>query len=819
MTIKYYRNKQLTYAGRKRYSDISKFEPFFTEQNRKVVLGDGANTIIKTSVSNICDYVTINNTRWFVTSYTYLNGAQVQLYLQRDVIGEYALTDNGLSNWYGKIERGYTDSIIKNRRELSLNRVLKNRKYLKPTTNVYGNYTVDNHDKEIWGILHFVKPTGIDPSTGKEYESSVTVNIPAFAPLTADYPVIENGKQFKISSRAGRGLEMNITAVWTNNIGTVNGHSYYFAGVYPKSVNSWTTAKMQYAQGQSPRSDVTTVVIQLKGKVSETLAGIAVDKFLDAVGSLLSYQNNTLMPFVSQSDYPEDVYDYNGVIVKDENKFYSYSSKITYKKVTGSVNQTDIKNKILEIGSISSNTAENIVINPLEVNTTSFGFYSYNYVDYTLKQYFRTELDDYASGNIVIDTNKGIVNEPFITMVIPLYNVSVGGNGDYKVKRDNAFTVFNSIIQYLSGENPYLIDAQIYPYCPDLADVTNSINGVPIFSILSSSYNRNVDVSLLPLMDVKKEYITREYSIVSPEQSYKYDFAIYDYIKSRLPLETNNLLNSKSLTVKIKTALKPFAIISSAVIIPENGEVDNWSSENGVLAGITYESDLRGCKPSSNGFEASLSSNLFEQYKRQNSNYQQIFSLQQKELSLSQDTERVNEKVQSIVNTLTQTAFGAIAGAQMADAQIFGTSFSKPIGAVSGSLSAGAAVGSMSIWQYSQNEKLRTFEKDLQQQNFDITIGTIKNLPNSVNRISSFNELILQDFWYVIETYECTEAEQFIAQEFIDRYGYGIGVIGLLSNYYKEGWFLRSTLISSTLQVNLHNVANDELKGGVYIYE
>lgn len=817
MTIKYYKNKLLTYAGRKRYNDISKFEPFATEQSRKVVLGDGANTTIKTSVSNICDYVTINDTRWFVTSYTYLNGAQVQLHLQRDVIGEYALTDNGLSNWYGKVERGYTDTVLKNRRELSLNRILKNRKYLKPTTNTYGNYTVNNHEKEIWGVLHFVKPTGIDPNTGEEYESSVTVNIPAFAPLTADYPVIENGKEFKIQEEIFGNVEFNLTVIIQNLLGVKKDTKSFYCGVNRRSVNSWSTAYVEYTGNDSPRSDIREVVIALKAQtIYEGLIKSCVTKFLDRIGLVISSNGNNVIPLPSTTEYPVEEYNYDGIIVKEGTKFYSYSSTNKYVIIDKSTSQDNLYDAISSIGNFEYSGVEIIV--PTNQPTTK-QYYMTNYVKYTLKKYSRVELSDYASGNLIIDTNKGIVNEPFITMVIPLYNVSIGGNGEYNVKRDDAFTVFNSIIQYLSGENPYLIDAQIYPYCPDLAGVTNSINGVPIFSILSSSYDRSVDISLFPLMDVKKEYITREYSIVSPEQSYKYDFAAYDYIKSRLPLETNNSLNSKALKIKIKTALKPFAIISSAVIIPENGETDNWSNENGVLAGITYESDLRGCKPSSNGFEASLSSNLFEQYKRQNSNYQQIFALQQKELSLSQETERVNEKVQSIVNTLTQTAFGAIAGAQMADAQVFGTSVTKPAGAIAGGLTAGATVGAMSAWQYSQNEKLRAFEKDLQQQNFDITIGTIKNLPNSINRISSFNELLLQDFWYVVETYECTEAEQFIAQEFIDRYGYGIGVIGLLSNYYREGWFLRSTLISSTLQVNLHNIANDELKGGVYIYE
>ena len=102
---------------------------------------------------------------------------------------------------------------------------------------------------------------------------------------------------------------------------------------------------------------------------------------------------------------------------------------------------------------------------------------------------------------------------------------------------------------------------------------------------------------------------------------------------------------------------------------------------------------------------------------------------------------------------------------------------------------------------------------------FDLQIGTIKNLPNSINRISSFNEIILNDFWFTIETYECTEYESEIVDTFIQSYSYLIGVYDYVSNYVNEGWFVRAKIISSSYAVNLSVIADTELKGGVYIYE
>ena len=153
MNITYYKDSRLAYASRNRYKDISNAVILGQENQKAVLLGDGANTSIKTKSSNVCDYVTIDGTRWFVTSYTYVNGGQVVLNLQRDVIGEF-----GVDSMYGKIERGHTDGILKYRKELSLNQILKKRSKLLPSTNQYGNYLVNNHNNEMWGIFYLVKP-------------------------------------------------------------------------------------------------------------------------------------------------------------------------------------------------------------------------------------------------------------------------------------------------------------------------------------------------------------------------------------------------------------------------------------------------------------------------------------------------------------------------------------------------------------------------------------------------------------------------------------------------------------------------------------
>ena len=797
MLIKYYKNKELIYTNRKRYRSFS-FIPFNQEIQKSVSLGDGANTQIKTSKKNICNYVIIDNTRWYVTSYVYMNGGQVTLFLQRDVIGEF-----GFADCFGKIERGFTDSFLKYRKELSLNEILKDRKKLIPNTFKYGNFEVDSHDNELWGILYFVKPTGIDPNTGKPYPEQVNVNIPAFSPNYVTYPLINSdtkviGKtnpkvyaRFKV--KCGLDIfityfDINISFYYDNNSWS---YTIYINRISEDAFDNWDIN----IYSRQPLTN--EIDISLKEKVIKTL--------FDNIASELISDNlsSNGFSFPAIPDLPADEIDYTDKIVKENNLFYYYTSSERIQTFSGTVNKESFNNFVkgfsyIEIEGfpilVDTNSQKDENINSSLILSSNF--------DATIKTYKRTILSNDESGNINIDTTQQLTDEPYSILVFPLFDCIISGNGEnYIIQKPQAFMIFNTVIQYLSGDAPYLVDAQIYPYCPVLTSVASKLNNYPFFKISSNTYIHNCEIQLLPKSDIKKEYIERTYSIISPEQSGKFNFQFYDYINEVID---NNGTNMAKMTVAVKTALKPFGIISSAVIQPTLNS----------LIGLTYGSDLRGSQPASNGFECSLSSNAFETYKRQNSNYQQIFKLQQDELQLTHETERVNEKTSLSVNTLTATAMGAIGGAALTGGGALGIA-----GAVAGGAAAGVTVGLASSTQYEQNEKLREFEATQQKQIFDLQIGTIKNLPNSINRISSFNEIILQDFWYIIEVYECSDYEKEIVDYFINNYGYGIGVFSFISNFYKEGWFIRSTLVTSNFLPNLHEIASKEFMRGIYIYD
>ena len=812
MVIKYYNNPELSYSARKRYGNFS-FESFAEETQKSVILGDGATTTIKTSKDNICNYVVIDNTRWFVTSYVYLNGRQVELSLQRDVIGEF-----GLSGLVGKVERGYTDTFIRNRKELSLNQILKKRILLKPDSKQYGNYSVDNHNNELWGILYFVKPTGINPATGEPYPDKLNINIPAFAPNYVNYPLLDDGTKVISQTLSGVGMIYDVR-IPVSSRPVDEPYVYYKITTRFNFVGSnyaWTishTIKTYYRDKSFGKFNGWTINTDLP-VANESLAVKLLNSLADNIAYGIRTNPSNGITFPELPDLKVESLDYNNIIVKDGNNFYKFSSTDSIDNGYGTVDKNSFESHILSFDntsvSIESSSGQTTTYNIRIYPSEELKYSLTSRLEYYIRTYKRTQLSPVESGSIEIDLKQQLVDEPYSILVFPLFDVKISGTRIYNIQRSQAFMIFNTVIQYLSGDNPYLIDAQIYPYCPILTDVACQLvvdeNAYPFFKIQSNTYTHEVKTQLLPLSDIKKEYIEREYSIISPEKSGKFTFNFYDYVNT---VNDYDGKNKAELGVIIKTALKPFSIVSYAVITPELNS----------LMGITYSSDLRGCCPTSNGFECSLSSNQFETYKRQNSNFQQIFALQKEELQVQHAVERVNDATSTIINTITAESMGAIAGASMADTGLLNVTGSKIAGAVAGGVASGTIVGGAMIAQSVGNAKLRNYEEYLQQANYDLQIGTIKNLPNAINRISSFNEIILRDFWYVIEVYECSNEEKEIVNNFIERYGYGIGVIDYVYNYYKEGWFIRSTLTSSNLQTNLHVIAGKELMGGIYYYE
>lgn len=784
MRVFYYKDDNLKYSSRKRGNFPLPHNPNF-EDYKGYVLGNGAYTSIKTSADNICDYVIFQfedgvklNQSWFVIDYTYLNGSQVQLNLRRDVVRDF-----GISKMFGKVERGYTNTILKNRKELNLNQVLNRRIPIKSNSLERGNYSVNKNTNEMWGILYLTRQS--------ENKDSVTIPIAGFTPEVYDgIDFIPNGTEYVNSVSYNTSVSFNVELLNSKNI---NISGYYNILVSYPSINSYPVVTATRITGTGIYID-----IRINDKDSQLISSIN-----NLEGLFLYYfsQNNTYYSLPNEVivDIPSNIPLYSGFNLRDGGDTYNYTIDTISKPGYGTVNEADLLSDIVLFinNNYIGHMAEYLGNASLSAISESISsVYKYNCV----------KLSPEESGSIVLELNKSSISEPYYIFAVPLYDCTISNSStSYTVNGSTAFNMFNQVIEYLSGENGYLVDAQIYPYCPPLRGVNTVLGDVPFFTILSNTYDVECDVNLYPLIDVKKEYIVHEYSLIAPDQSNKFTFNFYDYVDKFEPMGSDGKFNSADIKIVVKTCLKPFSIMSFAIPIPYMSKLNT-----------TYDSDIRGCSPSSGGFECSIASNAFETYKRNNSNYQQIFDLSKQELKKQHAVERVNESVAAIVNTVTAAEMGAVAGASI------GQSFGKVgagIGAAAGSALSAGVVGMANAAQISANDDLRKYELKLQSDRFTLELGTIKNLPNSVNRISSFNEIIMDDFYYVLECYTCTDDESSIVDRFISMYGYGLGVYDFFSNYTKNGWFIRGLLKSSNLPMNLHYLMEEELASGVYIYE
>ena len=799
MRVELYNDEELLYASRKRHQTITQYKPYrVIDDLHSVRLGDGANTSIKIDILELDEpktvsYVTISGTRWFVTDYVYLNSRQVQLNLQRDVVGEY-----GVDSFFGQIERGYTTNFLKNRKELSLNQILKERKSLIPSTNTYGNYFVSTHEKEMWGILYFVKKT-------QGSEGRISVDIPAFQPETVSLTPLSSPYKTLVSRTSNTKLSFVVRVKDPTGVSSTTCLTT-IDFVQKQSVSGGWEAKVS-----AQKTDLTPLLTYNDtSALWESQRVFSAIRIGELVASAIIEDKYSAFRLPAVIAYNESISgDYQNAVIKEtvieegENvaAFFQYSVSEKYESASGTVGTYQ------QLGDMIMSVANSVSwVRNATRNSSNIGS-AYSYASNLIKVYTKRRLTEFDKSTMYIDTEQHYIDEPFCILACPLYDTTItkttNNDEKYIIDRTYAFNVFNTVIETLSGTPSYLIDAQIYPYAPEILEAQSVVNGMPFFSISGTTYTRDCPINLFPNLDVKREYIEREYSIVSPDKSGKFSFNFYDYTNT---IEELAGRNSHQLTVKVKTSLKPYGIITCAVVVPDEDS----------LIGIYYDSDMRGCLPSANGFQCTISSDAFEAYKRSNSNYQEIFALQQDEMKINHQTERVNERVQGIMNTISATAFGAIAGAQVGGA--FGK-IGAGIGAGIGGTVAAATVGSANIMQHQANERLRNYEEYLLGQRFDLEIGTIKNLPNSISRISTFNEIIMSDFWYVVEIYECSAEEKVIVDNFISNYSYGIGVFDYFTNYVESGWFVRGTLTKSNLPTTLHDIAARDVMGGIYYYE
>jgi outer membrane lipoprotein SlyB len=206
------------------------------------------------------------------------------------------------------------------------------------------------------------------------------------------------------------------------------------------------------------------------------------------------------------------------------------------------------------------------------------------------------------------------------------------------------------------------------------------------------------------------------------------------------------------------------------------------------------------------------------QYQAQNKNFQATFDRQIQNMELNNSIARTQDIVGTIAGALGGAATGGISGGMMATGgkgSIWGA-------AIGGAASLGAGIADIAI-----NEQLRNEALDYTKDMFGYQLGNIQALPNTISKVSAYNNN--NKIFPVLEYYTCTNREKEALLNKIAYNGMTVMAIGKIKDYIGNSWsyndisskgYIKGKLIRlETIEDDYHiiNELSNELNKGVYI--
>ena len=437
--------------------------------------------------------------------------------------------------------------------------------------------------------------------------------------------------------------------------------------------------------------------------------------------------------------------------------------------------------------------------------------------------YSYAKLDNYS---ITLDkaklNNTLMLSQPYGIIAMPLFDtrVKVGGVITETTGVDNQKTYYKLISKYSGGAAPFIIDAQIIPYAPTvfkenlktdngvyidytnmtdiIASKTGTYKGTPIVMLSNADINLDYYTNLNPYTDIQKEYTCRTYRLQSPSQDAAFDFKYYDYNRYATPFKIDETTVADT-NIQVDITLKPFGVYMHA---------KPCCKDYSLVATREFD-DISGMVCGQGIFQSSMTSSAFESYKRDNSLYSDIQERKIETLSIDQRTERVTEIVGGAIDTAQATAMGAMAGGSMGGMA----------GAAIGGALGGAATATAYHLQVTANDELREREMADARYFYNANLQTIKNLPNTLNRVSGMNQDILNHFCIYLEVYDCTAEEREIYDTLTNLTGNYLEINDKIGNYLIHGKYIHASIFTSDQKQEIVEAIKNDLNRGVYYYE
>ena len=210
-------------------------------------------------------------------------------------------------------------------------------------------------------------------------------------------------------------------------------------------------------------------------------------------------------------------------------------------------------------------------------------------------------------------------------------------------------------------------------------------------------------------------------------------------------------------------------------------------------------------------FSLGIINDAWFSYEIQNKNYQAIFDRQIQNLDLNNAITRQEAGWQAFAGTIHGAGAGAVGGLMASG---------SPYGALAGAAIGGFASGAGGLMDIQNLEKRQTEQRNFAIDNYNLQLGTVRALPNSITKTSALtfnNKLFL-----FYEVYECSEEEKQAYYSKIKYNGMTVGKIDTMQNYISadNSNYFRAKLIR-LLDISEDNhyveTINEELLKGVFI--
>ena len=290
----------------------------------------------------------------------------------------------------------------------------------------------------------------------------------------------------------------------------------------------------------------------------------------------------------------------------------------------------------------------------------------------------------------------------------------------------------------------------------------------------------------ITVTDIKKESATQTARIVSPNGNGVWEFVPAKQVYS----------DGAKTDFKFNMTCKPYQPFIK--VEPSFGR----------LYGNNYQ-DARGMICTGD-FSLPQVSNAWTTYQIQNKNYEGMFNRQIESLDLQQSIQEKQEIVSAITGTIGAAVQGGTTGA------LVGGGVGAAIGAGVGAIASGVGAG----FDAHYNKQLRADQSGAMIDQFNMQLGNIKAMPNTVTKLGSV--LADQPLVPYLEIYDCTDKEKNNFDNYLSLRSYTINRYGKLYDYVKATGrtFLKGIIVKlSGVNDDSHYIAAiaDEVNQGFYV--